>query len=73
MQKPTRRGNAWRIEVRFKGKRYAATRDTASECEQWAATKILELQSEQPTSEPEKSISLFKPFLISIIRMKAAK
>ena len=34
MQKPTRRGNAWRIEVRFKGKRYAATRDTASECEQ---------------------------------------
>ena len=29
--KPTRRGNAWRIEVRFKGKRYAATRDTASE------------------------------------------
>ncbi len=54
MQKPTRRGNAWRIEVRFKGKRYAATRDTASECEQWAATKLLELQSEQPTSEPEK-------------------
>ena len=44
MQKPVKRGDAWRITVRYLGKRYTATRDTASECEQWAAKKLLELQ-----------------------------
>ncbi|WHP06715.1 integrase [Acinetobacter corruptisaponis] len=37
MQKPVKRGNAWRIVVRHNGLRYSATRDTAHECEQWAA------------------------------------
>ncbi|MDC5121066.1 integrase [Acinetobacter baumannii] len=37
MQKPVKRGDAWRITVRYLGKHYTATRDTASECEQWAA------------------------------------
>jgi len=44
MQKPVKRGDAWRITVRYLRKRYTATRDTASECEQWAAKKLLELQ-----------------------------
>nr|WP_019457398.1 hypothetical protein [Acinetobacter sp. GG2] len=40
MQKPVKRGNAWRITVRYLGKRYTDTRDIASECEQWAAKII---------------------------------
>ncbi|RDF50621.1 integrase, partial [Acinetobacter baumannii] len=28
MQKPVKRGDAWRITVRYLGKRYTATRDT---------------------------------------------
>lgn len=55
MQKPIKRGDAWRITVRHLGKRYTATRDTAQECEQWAAKKLLELQSQPDlSSEPEK-------------------
>ncbi len=46
-------GTAWCF-VRYLGKRYTATRDTASECEQWAAKKLLELQSEYANPEPEK-------------------
>lgn len=55
MQKPVKRGNSWRIAVRYLGQRYTATRDTAAECEQWAARKLLELQS-QPNqdAEPER-------------------
>ncbi|EPF6144083.1 integrase [Acinetobacter baumannii] len=45
MQKLVKHGDAWRITVRYLGKHYTATRDTASECEQWAAKKLLELQS----------------------------
>lgn len=45
---------AWRITVRYLGKRYTATRYTESEYEQWAAKKLLELQSEQANPEPEK-------------------
>lgn len=59
MQKPVKRGDAWRITVRYLGKRYTATRDTANECEQWAAKKLLELQSEQANPESEKSICPF--------------
>ena len=55
MQKPVKRGNAWRIVVRHNGLRYSATRDTAHECEQWAAKKLLELQaSPDQTTKPEK-------------------
>ncbi|RZG79996.1 integrase [Acinetobacter pittii] len=45
MQKPVKRGDTGRITVRYLGKRYTATPDTASECEQWAIKKLLELQS----------------------------
>ncbi|MDC4449245.1 hypothetical protein NQ646_02215 [Acinetobacter baumannii] len=47
-------GTAWRITVRYLGKRYTATRDIESEYEQWAAKKLLELQSEQANPESEK-------------------
>lgn len=43
MQKPIKCGDAWRITVRYLGKRYTATRDTANECEQWAAKKIIRI------------------------------
>ena len=45
MQKPVKRGDAWRITVRYLGKRYTATPDTASEFEQLVTKKLLELQS----------------------------
>ncbi len=51
------------ITARYLGKRYTATRDTANECEQWAAKKLLELQSEQANPESEKiHISFLCPF-----------
>lgn len=43
--KPRKRGDAYRIEIMINGKRSSATRDTARECEQWAATKLLEHKS----------------------------
>lgn len=42
---PRKRGDAYRIEVMFNGERYSCTRDTAKECEQWAAMKLLELKA----------------------------
>ncbi|OCZ69676.1 integrase [Acinetobacter pittii] len=45
MQKPVKQGDAWRTPIHYLGKRYTATPDTASEFEQWAAKKLLELQS----------------------------
>lgn len=41
---PRKRGNSFRIELMFDGKRISATRDTVKECEQWAALKLLELK-----------------------------
>lgn len=43
MQKPVKRGDAWRITVHCLYKYYTTARDTASECEQWATKKLLEL------------------------------
>lgn len=43
--KPRKRGDAYRIEIMINGKRHSATRDTARECEQWAATRLLEHKS----------------------------
>lgn len=42
LPKPRRRGDAYRIEIMIDGKRQSATRDTVRECEQWAASKMLE-------------------------------
>ena len=46
MQKPVKRGNAWRIQVKYKHLRDAATRDTSQECIQWAHKRLMELQLE---------------------------
>lgn len=45
LPKPRKRGDAYRIEIMLDGKRHSCTRDTARECEQWAALKLLELKS----------------------------
>ena len=44
MQKPIKRGDAWRIQVKFKHLRDAATRDTSEECIQWPHRRLMELQ-----------------------------
>ena len=46
MQKPVKRGNAWRIQVKYKHLRDAATKDTSQECIQWAYKRLMELQLE---------------------------
>ncbi|WP_110974791.1 tyrosine-type recombinase/integrase [Acinetobacter sp. WCHAc060042] len=46
MQKPVKRGNAWRIQVKYKHLRDAATKDTSQECIQWAHKRLMELQLE---------------------------
>lgn len=43
--KPRKRGEAYYIEIMIDGKRSSATRDTAKECEQWAAQKLLEAKA----------------------------
>lgn len=54
LPKPRKRGDAYRIEIMFEGQRFSATRDTARECERWAAEKLLALKAghkvEQKTS-----------------------
>lgn len=42
---PIKREETYRISVTFNKQRYSCTRDTAKECEQWAALKLLELKS----------------------------
>lgn len=49
MQKPVKRGDAWRIQVKYKHLRDAATRDTSEECIQWAHRRLMELQLEYET------------------------
>lgn len=41
LPKPIQRGYTWRVTVTFNKKRYSCTRDTAKECEQWVALKLL--------------------------------
>ncbi|WP_455799070.1 tyrosine-type recombinase/integrase [Acinetobacter baumannii] len=43
--KPRKRGDSYRIEIMFDGKRYSCTRDTPKECEHWATIKLLELKT----------------------------
>ena len=56
LPKPRKRGDAYRIEIMFEGKRYSATRDTARECERWAAEKLLALKAGQK-AEQKSSIT----------------
>lgn len=43
---PRKRGDTYTITVSYQSKRYYCTRDTAKECEQWAALKLLELRTQ---------------------------
>lgn len=60
LPKPIQRGSSWRITVTFEKKRYSATRDTAKECEHWAAIKLLELKTGK--ADLEKGIKPAYPF-----------
>lgn len=53
LPKARKRGEAYRIELMFNGKRISATRDTEKECEQWAMLKLLELKTEQKNNTDE--------------------
>jgi len=49
--KPEKRGNSYRIKVMIDGERFSCTRDTAKECEQWVAQKILESKVKKTNEE----------------------
>ena len=54
--KARRRGESYRIELMFNGKRISATRDTEKECQQWAMLKLLEFKTEDKSAiKQEKS------------------
>ncbi len=58
---PRKRGETYTITVSHQGKRYYCTRDTAKECEQWAALKLLELKAQKKIeSGEEKPKFLFR-------------
>ncbi|MEG2637650.1 MAG: site-specific integrase, partial [Acinetobacter sp.] len=40
--KPRKRGDTYTVTVSYQNKRYYCTRDTAAECEQWAALRFVE-------------------------------
>ena len=44
--KPRKRGETYTITVSYQNQRYYCTRDTAAECEQWAALKLVELKTQ---------------------------
>ena len=58
--KPIQRGSTWRITVTFQKQRYSVTRDSAKECEDWAALKLLELKTGK--ADLEKGIKPSFPF-----------
>ena len=68
LPKPRKRGDAWRIEIMFEGQRYSATRDTARECERWAAEKILSLKAGQKIGQ-KSSITFRELFRLYIDRV----
>lgn len=78
LPKPLKRGNAYRIEIMLNGKRYSCTRDTAKECQQWAMSKIVELQIEKQHAEqgikPHLSFySLFTDYYEKVGRYKGSQ
>ncbi|MFV5516724.1 tyrosine-type recombinase/integrase [Acinetobacter gerneri] len=44
MQKPIKRGSAYRIQIKYKYLRDSATFDTHNECEKWAEKRLIELK-----------------------------
>lgn len=53
LPKPRKRGDTYTITLTYQCKRYYCTRDTAKECEQWAALKLLELKAQTKIEEGE--------------------
>ena len=47
LPKPRKRGSSYMIEIMIDGKRSSCTRDTAKECEQWAAQRLLEAKAKK--------------------------
>lgn len=47
LPKPRKRGETYTITISHQNKRYYCTRDTAAECEHWAALKLLELKTQE--------------------------
>ncbi|ENU16387.1 hypothetical protein PFCIP103579_1525 [Prolinoborus fasciculus] len=60
LPKPRKRGSAYYIELMINGKRSSATRDTAKECEQGVAQKMLEAKVNQMAED--LSIKQYYPF-----------
>jgi integrase len=60
LPKPIQRGSTWRITVTYQKQRYSVTRDSAKECEDWAALKLLELKTGR--ADLEKGIKPAFPF-----------
>lgn len=79
MQKPTKRGNAWRIQVKYKHLRDAATRDTEKECIQWAHKRLMELQLEyerqlKNIDKPQMTVKqLFDLYYLKVGQFKKSK
>lgn len=73
---PRKRGDAYRIEIMFDGQRYSCTRDTAKECQQWAAMKLLELKAGVVDRENNKLTitfnELFEQYHHNVGRYKAS-
>ena len=53
LPKARKRGDAYRIELMFNGKRISATRDTERECDQWVMLKLLELKTSETNGGSE--------------------
>lgn len=75
LPKVRKRGNSYRIELMFNGKRISATRDTEKECKQWAMLKLLELKTEKHNIhddiKPHYPVSaLFEKYYMELGRYK---
>ncbi len=60
MPKAVKRGESYRIKIMIAGTTYSATRDTAKECEQGVAQKMLEAKVNQMAED--LSIKQYYPF-----------
>lgn len=63
LPKPRKRGDAYRIEIMIDGKRQSATRDTARECEQWAASKLLAFKAGEKAESDDRSLMLMSELM----------
>lgn len=76
MQKPIKRGDSWRIQVRYKDLRDSGTFNTPLECTNWAATRLLELKAQYADDtksnkkEPYPFKSLFTKYYQEVGRHK---